>query len=226
MITSLSSCGSNTFTDARDGNSYEFVKIGEQTWMAENLKYTGEDIKHITDTDEWGHNDSFDAWCSYENNQENEDKYGVMYQWEAAKKACPDGWHLPTKEEWEELIDYLKANGYSNKSMLSSSGVAKSLATADGWELSEYEGEVGSRDYPEYQNKSGFSALPGGEREGRGRFSNLGKSSVWWSISDHDDFVDKCIRLVHSESHVRGYMSNHKRKGYYVRCIKDNPTDH
>jgi uncharacterized protein (TIGR02145 family) len=79
-----------TFTDSRDGQTYKYVQIGNQVWMAENLNYE-------TDTGSWVYNDS---------NQYAE-TYGRLYNWCTACEICPDGWHLPSDAEWTELTDYL-----------------------------------------------------------------------------------------------------------------------
>ena len=78
-----------TYSDQRDGQTYRWIKIGEQIWMAENLNYkTG------------------DSWC-YDNKATNCNKYGRLYNWKSATTACPDGWHLPSNAEWSILVDYL-----------------------------------------------------------------------------------------------------------------------
>ena len=90
----------NTFTDARDGKKYRLVKIGEQTWMAENLNYAAEG----SECDE----------------PPNCDKYGRRYNWETAIKACPSGWHLPSSEEWKVLTDFV--GEYPGKKLKATNG--------------------------------------------------------------------------------------------------------
>jgi uncharacterized protein (TIGR02145 family) len=94
-----------TFTDSRDGKTYKKVKIGTQTWMAENLSYKA----------------TSECWA-YGKNQGNVTKYGYLYSWESAKGACPTGWHLPSDSEWTELITYLGGEYLAGKKLKSTSG--------------------------------------------------------------------------------------------------------
>ena len=84
----------NTFKDSRDGKVYKIVKIGTQTWIAENLAYAP------TSGNYW----------AYDNDDANVEIYGYLYDWQTALNVCPAGWHLPSDEEWTELTDYLGDN--------------------------------------------------------------------------------------------------------------------
>jgi len=121
-----------TFVDSRDGKKYRTVKIGEQTWMAENLNFNADSSK-----------------C-YDNDAANCDKYGRMYNWETAMAACPKGWHLPGNEEWMMLMDF--AGG--------SETTAGKLKSTDGWNWSNGKDEYGFSALPGGLNASGkFSGI-------------------------------------------------------------------
>ena len=104
-ILSLNSCvqQKNEFTDVRDGKVYKTVKIGNQTWMAENLNYV-----------------TANSW-EFDNSSTNGDVYGRLYTWEAALTACPSGWHLPSDAEWTILTDDLGGESVANEKMKSTS---------------------------------------------------------------------------------------------------------
>jgi uncharacterized protein (TIGR02145 family) len=225
----LSGCNKNdesannetgTFTDSRDNKTYKWVKIGTQVWMAENLAYTGTDIQHITGNSEWNNNEDLDAWCYYENNEDNAKIYGVLYQWEAAKSACPIGWHLPTDEEWTQLENYLKENAYSYDGVIGNSGIAKSLATNSGWDVSDNQGAIGNSDFSEYRNKTGFSALPSGRRSSYGDFSGLRYNCAYWSATEYSSSNAYIRGLNYSAAKVNR-KDYRKLNGYSVRCVKD-----
>lgn len=88
-VSILNLAAQDKFTDPRDGNSYRTINIAGVTWMAENLKYT----------------DAGSGAYYFDNNPNNIDSYGVLYEWKTAMKACPDGWHLPSGEEFRTLIN-------------------------------------------------------------------------------------------------------------------------
>jgi len=146
-----------SFTDARDKKTYKTVKIGEQVWMAENLNYNADSSK-----------------C-YENQESNCQKYGRLYDWETAMKACPQGWHLPSDAEWQTLVDLADGDKVAGKVLKASSGWTK----PDGW-------NINSNGTDEF----GFSALPGGYGYSDGIFRYVGNFGHWWSSSatEHTEY--------------------------------------
>lgn len=140
----------STFTDPRDGQTYNIVQIGNQTWFAENLNYQ-----------------TSNSWC-YDDLSSNCDTYGRLYTWDAAQTACPNGWHLPSENEWSELINYLGGAGMAG-------GKMKSLNTWDS-------PNVGAT------NASGFSGLAAGWGTNANPnpvfFGQMGTNTWWWSSSE------------------------------------------
>ena len=135
------------FIDPRDQQSYRTVIIDGNTWMAENLNF-------ITDN----------SWC-YNNADSNCIKYGRLYTWDAAISACPDGWHLPTRQEWSNLVTFVDSAGINLKS-------------ESGWNDHSNGSSGNGRDI------FGFSALPGGGRWGDG-FANVGREGRWWTATEN-----------------------------------------
>ena len=207
------------FKDSRDGKTYQWVKIGDQIWMAEDLAYTGSG-QQITEDSAWQNNTNNDGWCYYDNDSANGELYGVLYQWEAAKSAAPSGWHLPTDDEWAQLEDFLKQNGFSYDSIVGNDGVAKSLASDTGWAVSKNPGAVGAVDYPTFRNKTGFSALPAGIRAPNGDFMFKGELSMWWTATEEDN--DKAYdRVLHFQAAKLLGSKDEKLGGSTIRCVKD-----
>lgn len=216
-----------------DGNNYKIVKIGEQTWMAENLRTTkfndGTDIPLITSDDDWGIDNltyrTTPAYCWYDNNQAAAvaNGYGALYDWNSVDtdKLCPTGWHVPTTTDWNSLENYLIANGYNFDGTITGNGIAKALATASGWIPSNFSGSVGSSDYPSYRNKTGFSALPGGFRScNTGVFAGAGLDGFWWTSSVCYSYSAFSRRILNIRVYLYGDQ-NPKSTGYSVRCIRD-----
>ncbi len=172
-----------TFIDSRDGQMYKWVKIGEQVWMAENLNYKT----------------NSGSWC-YDNDLYFCKKYGRLYNWETAMKVCPDGWHLPSDNEWTKLVNYLGGEEVAGEK----------LKSASGWRL--YEG----KNYG--NNESGFSALPGGNRLYNGTFYSIGYYGFWWSSTEHSS-TSAWYRYNYSSV---SRSSSHKDNGFSVRCLRDN----
>ncbi|MBU2649850.1 MAG: caspase family protein [Bacteroidetes bacterium] len=170
---------SGTFTDTRDVQKYKWVRIGQQIWMAENLNYnTG------------------NSWC-YENNSSNCEKYGRLYDWNAALKACPPGWHLPSDQEWNNLINCL------------GSTAGNDLKSVSGWNR----GGNGTNNY-------GFSALPRGYRSRNGNFHDVGSNGDFWSSTEYGSSRAWYLILYYRTADV-GFGLHSKGIGFSVRCLRD-----
>jgi uncharacterized protein (TIGR02145 family) len=192
-----------------DGNLYTTVKIGNQVWMAENLKVTrfrnGDPIAHGTGSTEWG-NLTTGAYADYNNSVSNSDTYGRLYNWfsvDDARNLCPTGWHVPSEGEWTTMITYL-----GGESVVV--GKIKEAGTTH-W-LSPNTAAT---------NQSAFTALPGGFLNGVGSFSSLGLQGWWWSSTTITG-VENHARLYMAEnSYVRSFKyEDSKQSGLSVRCIQ------
>ncbi|MBQ2560930.1 MAG: fibrobacter succinogenes major paralogous domain-containing protein [Fibrobacter sp.] len=181
-----------TMTDARDGESYQTVRIGKQIWMAENLKVKTEG-----------------SWC-YEDKETNCQKYGRLYNWDAAKVACPVGWHLPSKEEFEILFKFV---GGAQEDAWKWENAGKMLKSTNGW--NEYEGKDGNGN-----DAFGFSALPAGYRNGNGDFNNEGNRAYFWSSTESVSGSAYYMGLDFSKDDAF-LNSFYKTHGFSVRCVKD-----
>jgi uncharacterized protein (TIGR02145 family) len=210
---------SGTVTDA-DGNIYHTVKIGNQTWTVENLRTTkyndGTDIHHIMSNSMWS-TDTGGAYCYY-NNTTNADsiiKFGALYNWYAVntKKLAPPNWHIPASAEWDTLQKYLIATGFNWDGTMDSDKTAKSLAAKTDWDTSSISGEIGN-DLSK-NNRTGFSALPGGNRDYSGAFYSIGKYAVWYCSSDWNRL------LSYDEGGFDFSDCGGQHCGYSVRLIQD-----
>jgi len=195
-----------TVTDI-DGNTYKTVKIGNQWWMAENLKVTryrnGDVMPNVTNSAEWK-NLTSGAYCNYDNNASNLATYGRLYNLFAvndSRNIAPEGWHVPTDAEWQTLIDYLGGPTVAGCKM-------KEMGTAH-WK-SPNKGAT---------NESGFSALPGGYRYYGGYYFGTGYYAYFWS-SEGDSIGTWGWLLGYGSSAVDRY-SDAKRGGFSVRCVRD-----
>lgn len=203
-----------------DGNAYHTVKIGDQVWMVENLSTTryrnGKSIPNVTGDEEWGSMNS-GAWCYYNNDFNNGNKYGKLYNWFAATDVsglAPEGWHVPSSEELRILGEYVKANpGFSETS-------GKALGSVTDWEYSDIQGTVGYE--METNNSSGFNGLPAGMRYGGASFSELNELTYWWSVNQFEmDEEWAWFGSIYYEISSFGIFAMPKTEGASVRCIKD-----
>lgn len=202
-----------------DGKDYSIIKIGTQTWMAENLAYLPSVSPSLSGSD----SSPFYYVHGYQGSDVASAKataniatYGVLYNWEAAKTACPNGWHSPSDAEWTILTDYLTNNGYGYEG--SGSDIGKSMASSSGWASSLQAKNIGNNQAA--NNSSGFNAPPGGYRNSNGSFSGLSRYAYFWSSSEsgasyaYDRYLDYGSDGVH-----RFYED--RRLGYSVRCVRD-----
>ena len=208
-----------------DGNFYETVIIGEQTWMKSNLKVThysdGTPIKLVTSDGEWSklkESDEPAAYCYYNNNEQNIDIYGLLYNIESAylksgttQGICPNGWHVPNYQDWKILRDYLD-DIYG----VSYSAGALKESSYDYW------------DYPNTNatNISGFTAVPGGLRSYSSGFLYIGQNSYFISYDNTENISFK-YQKAYVMSHDTGSIGSHSvtasagYNAYSCRCVKD-----
>lgn len=194
-----------TVTDI-EGNVYRVVIIGDQFWMAENLKTTkyndGTKIPQVTANEEWETLTS-GAYSWFDNMVKYKAVYGALYNWYAVgtEKLCPIGWVVPSKEVWADLRTFLGG---------SSDAVNKLREIGSAHWVSPY--DTGT-------DEVGFTALPGGYRINTGGFYELGKLAFWWSSTEEEETKASYTQI----RQVGGFSSNPSSKttGYSVRCIMD-----
>lgn len=216
-IDSTDSCKYGTLKDSRDGKTYKTVSIGTQIWMAENLNYKTKN-----------------SYC-YDDVDSNCKTYGRIYPWATAMDStgtfssnaldcgygwrcrptypvrgiCPEGWHLPTKMEWNTLFDAVGGQ----------SQAAKKLKSMSGWdggnEAKEKKSDFNGED------AYGFTAISSGDREYSGEYrDSRGKYTYFWSSTEDDDGDASYIWLsfFEDDAHLGG---GYKLDSYSIRCVKD-----
>jgi len=180
-----------TFTDPRDGKIYKTVKIGKQVWMAQNLAYEIAGCK-----------------C-YDNKKINCQKYGLFYDWETAMSVCPPGWHLPSKKEWEILVDFVGGKKIAGRR----------LKAKNGWEAWEKEG-LGKND-GNGADDFGFNALPSGYCDSsvchHDEFLGMGRDENWWSSSKKM----LCLGLNYKLDSTDWFRTEKNYLLLSVRCLKN-----
>jgi len=196
-----------TLTDI-DGNIYQTVKIGNQWWMAENLRVTryqnGDSIPNVTNSSNW-YSLSTGAYCAYDNNNNNVSTYGLLYNWSAAddsRNIAPAGWHVPSDAEWQTLMVYLGGSSIAGGKM-KEPGYAHWISPNN-----------------DATNSSGFTALPGGSRYPGGSFLLLGSSANFWSSTEYGSNDAWRYALSYGNSELHRFDVS-KGFGYSVRLVKD-----
>ncbi len=195
-----------TSTIAINGQSE--VKIGNQTWTAENLNVdkfrNGDAIPEAKTNEDWlkAGEEGKPAWCYHSNDTANGKKYGKLYNWYAVidkRGLAPAGWHVSTDAEWTQLIDHLGGKDVAGKKMKSTTS----------WN------QNGSG-----TNESGFNGLPGGGRNALGTFMDIGGLGLWWGAAANDAAEVWNRALFYNVANaIRG--NGNKGGGFSVRCIKD-----
>jgi len=194
------SCADTSFVDARDGQRYNMITIGTQTWMAENLNYDPPTSRD---------------WC-VNNDPANCDTYGRLYSWETALNGCPAGWHLPSDNEWKTLEIYL---GMS----LEDANSQDTRGTDEGGKMKAEGLTYWDSPNTGATNESCFTGLPGAYRLDYGDYGNfgvIGQSSTWWTSTDEASEGPWYRGLGHFHSTI-GRASNSAESGFSVRCLKD-----
>lgn len=196
------------FTDNRDGKVYAVVEIGEQVWMAQNLNY-GERIDGVNMME---NNQIVEKYC-YDDNESNCDTYGAFYLWnemmqydndEGIQGICPDGWHLPTDDEFKTMTDYLGGDKNTVGGKLKEKGTTS-------WEAPNYGAT----------NESGFNALATGcRRYTDGDFLSIGIYTSFWSSTECNNTEAWYRYVMNGTTHLH-HFCRLKTMGRSVRCIKN-----
>ena len=217
---SETSVSTGTMTDSRDDQTYKTVTIGTQTWMAQNLNYAYTDVPYKS-----GDNTSDStSWC-YKDDANNCSKYGRLYTWAAAmdsvgiwstngkgcgynktssptypvRGVCPEGWHLPTEEEFETLF----------RAVGGQSTAGKVLKSTSGWDSSGNGSDAFA-----------FSALPTAFRGSNGNYLYEGYGAYFWSSTEDGSYYAyyMALRYGNDDAYLDG---NNELNGFSVRCLKD-----
>lgn len=190
----------DSFVDERDGTEYCTTTIGTQVWMADNLQFASDS----------------NAYINLSNPSTVNAVYGRLYTFSEANQACPNGWHLPTDEEWKTMemtlgMSALEADALNERG----TNEGAQLKSGDGWNSSVNVGVEGT-------NTVGFNALPSGEwNPSFGPFFHLGAEASYWTASVYDTTTAAWMRtLAYDNGSIkRSYVTS--KMGFSCRCVKD-----
>ncbi|GEP50724.1 hypothetical protein FNO01nite_13960 [Flavobacterium noncentrifugens] len=180
------------------------IKIGNQEWTTKNLDVVtfrnGDTIPESKSDSDWKNSweESKPAWCYYDNDPKNGQKYGKLYNWYALndpRGIAPKGYHLPSKAEWDSLISYLGGDKIAGK---------KIKITVDG----------------NGTNESGFLGLLGGLRYANSGFTNVGKGGGWWRHTEGDTYNAWFYYISYSSDYLLSHNFD-KGMGISIRCLRD-----
>nr|NQU93020.1 fibrobacter succinogenes major paralogous domain-containing protein [Bacteroidota bacterium] len=194
-------------------------------WMAENLKTetykNGVPIPNVTNSGQWL-NLFTGAYVWYDNDISWKGPYGALYNWFSVvdeNGLCPEGWHVPSKDEWTEFTNFIGGSGAASAPMIRS---CRQINSPMG-------GECNTSEHPRWEypenltfgtDDFGFSALPGGYRVGLGDFDQLGRYGAWWSTTEFSFFFSWGRNMFFDTEQMGDYY-DYKQVGRSVRCIKD-----
>lgn len=204
-----------------DGNGYYSVNLGTQTWMTENLRTTkfnnGDPIGTTTSniTNEIA---PIYQW-NYDKDPSLTTIYGRYYTWYAAiddRKICPTGWHLPTINEFGNMAVYLGNQGFGFEG--NNNYIAKSLASTSGWRESSNPGAPGYDQ--KTNNRSGFTATPGGSYHSDNSYGSETMMSAFWTSLSKDDQYGFTQQIGNNYLYLFLSIAN-KKDGIPIRCVKD-----
>jgi len=203
------------FTDSRNNRSYRTVVIGSKTWMAENLNFAGS---------------GDDIGVCYSNSPDSCAKYGRLYMWNEAmnidsafnrsawggsnvnhRGVCPAGWHLPNNNDWDNLMEATGSVFSSPGGLGQWNEAGTKLKSQTGW-------RTDSSSIPG-TDEFGFSALPGGSRDGN--FAGVGRRGHWWSASELPENSAYLMSMDYNDAHMGRRWNNSKRIRFSVRCLRD-----
>ena len=198
---------SDNITDI-DGFQYKTVRMGNQTWMAENLNVTrfrnGDPIMEAQTMDEWREADlaGIPAWCYYNEDAENAPQLGKLYNWHAVRDArglAPTKWHIPNMEEWTRMFNFIGGNQKAGAI----------LKDTTGW----HENGNGS-------SMTGFAAKPSGSRDFSSNFKGVKRFGYWWVNEEHGAETAWGIDMGFSYGNINLFAFR-KGNGFAVRCVRD-----
>lgn len=206
-----------TMTD-QEGNNYRTIVIGNQEWMAENLKTStfrnGDPIQNFTDNSQW-FTLTTPAWRYYNNNSQFDCPYGKLYNWYTVadpRNLCPAGWHIPSYDEWFTMVNFLGGQANAGAAMKS---VGLNSNNSGLW-ASPNTGAT---------NSSGFSGIPGSNYVSYGLSWGIGGGGAWWTSTLSSSESPWGYYLMYERSTADLYYSASTRAAFGMRCIKDASTE-
>ncbi len=174
-----------TITDGRDGQTYQSIQMGAAWWMAENLRY-----------------DAGEGSCCYEDNATRCENYGRLYTWNAAMRSCPEGWHLPSMQEFETMINFIGGPEIA------------------GGKLKDNEKQLWKEVNVGATNEVGFTALPSGRKYDSGLFAGIGYYAQFFSSTEYNS--REAYNLTIGYDYANAFIYNFKKAyAISVRCVKN-----